>query len=128
MDQPGITVVINGKAFSLRASDGDGIAAIPAVERQQLIDLLEAVKQQEERAREMARRAIHVASASAGGAAAPGYRPVKGERLGAGDVDALMARLVAEDSRSRKPGLTREGLFRWVLGAVVVIVLLVLIF
>ena len=131
MDESRITFVINGKTFSLRASDGEGIGAIPAAERRQLIDLLEAVKQQENRAREIARRAMDKASSSPGGiagAAAPNYSPGRGERLGTGDVDALMARLVAEESRNRKPGLTREGLLKWVLGAVAVIILLVLIF
>ena len=131
MDESRITFVINGKTFSLRASDGEGIGAVPAAERQQLVDLLEAVKQQENRAREIARRAMGNATTSPGGiarVAEPNYSPGRGERLGTGDVDALMARLVAEDSRNRKPGLTREGLLKWVLGAVAVIILLVLIF
>ena len=129
MEQARITFVINGKTFSLRASDGDGIGAMPAPERQQLIDLLEAVKQHESRTREVARRALDKAALSGGAAAGtPGdYRPAGGERLGSGDVDALMARLVAEDNRKRNPGPTRQDLYKWVLGIGVVFILLVLI-
>ena len=130
MEQPRITFVINGKTFSLRASDGDGIGAMPAAERQQLIDLLEAVRQQDKRAREVAQRALDSAAltaSGAAGAATPDYRPAGGERLGSGDVDALMARLVAEDNRKRKPGPTRQDLYKWVLGIAVVFILLVLI-
>lgn len=130
MEQTRITFVINGKTFSLRASDGEGIGAMPAAERRQLIDLLEAVKQHEIRAREIAQRALDKAALTAGGAAAgttPDYRPAGGERLGSGDVDALMARLVAEDNRKRKSGPTRQDLYKWVLGIGVVFILLVLI-
>ena len=130
MEQTRITFVINGKTFSLRASDGEGIGAMPAAERQQLIDLLEAVKQHESRTREIAQRALDKAALTAGGAAAgatPDYRPAGGERLGSGDVDALMARLIAEDNRKRKPGPTRQDLYKWVLGIGVVFILLVLI-
>jgi hypothetical protein len=58
----------------------------------------------------------------------PEYRPAGAERLGSGDVDALMARLVAEDNRNRKSTPTREGVLKWVLGAVGAVILLVLIF
>jgi hypothetical protein len=129
MEQTRITFVINGKTFSLRASDGEGIGAMPAPERQQLIDLLEAVKQHESRAREVAQRALDKAALTGGAAAgaARDYRPAGGERLGSGDVDALMARLVAEDNRKRNPGPTRQDLYKWVLGIGVVFILLVLI-
>lgn len=130
MEQPRITFVINGKTFSLCASDSEGIAAMPAAERQQLLDLLEAVKQQESRAREVARRAVDKAALAAGGtvnATALDYRPAAGERLGSGDVDALMARLIAEENRSRKPGPSRQDLYKWLLGIAVVVILLVLV-
>ena len=58
MKQPDITFVINGKAYSLGAGDAEAIGAIPAAERQQLIALLEAVKQQEVLANEIARGAL----------------------------------------------------------------------
>lgn len=131
MDQSRITFVINGQTFSLRPSDADGIGAIPAAERQQLIELLQAVQQHDRRVSDIARSARDRAALSPAdppGAMQPEYRPAGAERLGSGDVDALMARLVAEDNRNRKTTPTREGVLKWVLGAVGAVILLVLIF
>jgi len=131
MDQSRITFVINGQTFSLRPGDADGIGAIPAAERQQLIELLQAVQQHDRRVGDIARSARDRAALSPAGTAGtmqPEYRPAGAERLGSGDVDALMARLVAEDNRNRKSAPSREGLLKWVLGAVGAVILLVLIF
>ena len=131
MDQSRITFVINGQTFSLRPGDADGIGAIPAAERQQLIELLQAVQQHDRRVGDIARSArdrAAVSPAGTAGAMQPEYRPAGAERLGSGDVDALMARLVAEDNRNRKSTPSREGLLKWVLGAVGAVILLVLIF
>jgi hypothetical protein len=129
MEQPMITFVLNGKTFSLRAGDAEAIGAIPAAERQQLLALLEAVQRQEERARAIARKAVDKARMTSHGAtaAAPAGSVMAGhDRLGGADVDALMARLVMEEERNRKPGLTRQGIYKWLLVAAIVIVLLVL--
>jgi hypothetical protein len=130
MEQAAITFIINGKTYSLRASDTAALAAIPQAERQQLIALLEAVKQQEERAMALVQGAMDRArntSPGLPGAAASGDYQAQPERLGRGDVDALMARLVMEENRSRKPGPTRQDVYKWVLGFAVVAVLLALI-
>jgi hypothetical protein len=50
------------------------------------------------------------------------------EPIGKGDVDQLMARLVLEEKNNRKPGLTQQGLYKWMGISVAVIILLVLIF
>ena len=129
MEQPKVTFVINGQTFSLRASDSSSIDAIPAPERQQLVELLEAVKQRENRAATMARQALEkaaVATTDSAGSARPDYQSAKPERMGSGDVDALMARLVMEENRNRKPGMTRQDLYKWVLGAAAIVILLVL--
>jgi hypothetical protein len=52
-----------------------------------------------------------------------GHNDVKPERLGSGDIDALMARLVVEDNRNRKPVLTKHGIYK-AIGALAVIVVL----
>ena len=129
MEQPKVTFVINGQTFSLRASDSSSIDAIPAPERQQLVELLEAVKQRENRAATMARQALEkaaVATTDSAGSARPDYQSAKPERMGSGDVDALMARLVMEENRNRKPGMTRQDLYKWVLGGAAIVILLVL--
>jgi len=129
MEQPLITFILNGKTYSLRAGDTAAIGAIPQPERQQLIALLEAVKQQEIRAREVVQSALDKAGANRRdpqGPAAVGDGAIKPDRLGSGDVDALMARLVMEENRSRKPGPTKHQLYKWVLGSAALIILLII--
>lgn len=128
MEQSTITFVINGKTFSLRAGDSAAIGAIPEAERQQLITLLEAVRQQEERSRAIARRAVDNAAMAARGTVSGQHSPARPERLGSGDVDALMARLVMEEKTSRKPAPTKQAMYKWVLGVAGVLLLLVLVF
>jgi len=127
MEHPVITFVVNGKTFSLRAGDKAALGAIPEAERRQLLALLDALKQQDERAEALVQGAVaraRATSRSPQGAAASAAPP---ERLGSGDVDALMARLVLEENRNRKPGPTRHDLYKWLLGFAGVVVLLVLI-
>ena len=126
MEHPLITFIVNGKTFSLRAGDSAALGAIPDAERRQLLALLDALKQQDERAEALVQGAVARARATPRSpqAAASTARP---ERLGSGDVDALMARLVLEENRNRKPGPTRHDLYKWLLGFAAVVVLLVLI-
>ena len=37
----------------------------------------------------------------------------KPERLGAGDVDALMAKLIAEEKQNKRPGITKSDIYKW---------------
>lgn len=131
MDQQTITFVINGKTFSLNADDPRALGAIPAAERGQLMALLEAVKQQEDQSaavvRQVLDRAGRDAPSSPATAQAAGPTPTP-ERLGSGDADALMARLVMEENRNRKAAPTKRGIYQWVLGFAAVVLLLVLIF
>jgi hypothetical protein len=124
MEHPLITFIVNGKTFSLRAGDSAALGAIPEAERRQLLALLDALKQQDERAEALVQGAVARATSRSPQAAASTARP---ERLGSGDVDALMARLVLEENRNRKPGPTRHDLYKWLLGFAAVVVLLVLI-
>ena len=120
MEQAAITFIVNGKTFSVRAGDAAALGAIPQAERQQLVALLEALKQQDARAAALAQGAVERARTTS--------RTPQPERLGGGDVDALMARLVLEESRNRKPGPTRQDLYKWLLGFAAIVVVLVLIF
>ncbi len=129
MEQAAITFIVNGKTFSVRAGDAAALGAIPRAERQQLVALLEALKQQDDRAAALAQAAMErartLSRAPQALVAASTPRP---ERLGSGDVDALMARLVLEENRNRKPGPTRQDLYKWLLGFAAIVVVLVLIF
>jgi len=106
---------------------------MPSVDRQHLVTLLEQVKNQErlsvavvqqeiDRAKFYPREAKNVAEAGT----QPDRKTIKPERLGSGDIDALMARLVLEEKRSRKPALTKRGMYKGISLFAVFIVLLVL--
>jgi hypothetical protein len=134
MKQPTITFIINGTTYSLCASDTKAIRNIPTVDRQHLITLLEQVKDQERLSvaavqQEMDKAKFYSRNATSVPAAAiqPAPNDIKPERLGSGDIDALMARLVLEDKRSRKPALTKRGIYKGIGVFAVLVVLLVFI-
>ena len=133
MSQSRITVIINGTTYSLCASETEAMGNIPAADRGQLIALLEALKSQETSSGEAVERAVNYATRSAPAAtfnsAAGGQiqQQPSPERLGTGDVDALMARLVMEDSQNKKQGLTKQGIYKGLAGFLALVVLLVLI-
>lgn len=135
MEQSKITFIVNGNTYSLRASDSAAIRDIPADQRQQLIALLEAVKVQDSlssaavnSAVERAKGRAQPASNSPGTVTVDTPQPQVPERLGRGDVDALMARLVLEEKHQRKTGPTKQGIYKLAAGIAFGLILLVLIF
>ena len=129
MNSSAITFIVDGKTYSLNASDSTAIRTIPAVDRQQLIALLEAIKHQDSLAKAAVQTAVDYVNAPLHGAGKPlQHKAPKPERLGSGDADALMARLIIEEKRDKKPGLTKESLYKIVAGFVAVIVVLMMIF
>ncbi len=134
MKQPTITFIINGTTYSLCASDTEAIRKIATVDRQHLVTLLEQVKDQERLSaavvqQEMDKAKFYSRDATSVPAAGiqPDHKAIKSERLGSGDIDALMARLVLEEKRSRKPALTKRGMYKVIGLFAVFVVLLVLI-
>lgn len=130
MKHPTITIIINDKTYSLCASDVEAIRNISDTDRQQLITLLEAVKQQENQTQASNQ---NVAASSQTAATTSefsntiDYRNINAEQLGNGDVDALMARLIMEEKSKQKPGLTKQSIYKWVAGIAGIIILLILI-
>ena len=107
---------------------------IPKTDRQQLMTLLEAVKHQEILSLAAVQKAVDSArlpsrsALKADEAGSPvNYSNTKPERLGSGDVDALMARLIQEEKRNQKPGLTQWSIYKVVAGLAAVLILIVLI-
>jgi hypothetical protein len=130
MKQSPITIVINDNSYRLCVTDLAAIRKIPSEDRQHLIALLESVKNEEARSSTAVQDVVNtVLGASADVTTRVGrpadYQAVKPERLGAGDVDALMARLIVEEGRNKKPGLTKQSIFKFAGGIAVVVFLLV---
>ena len=79
----------------------------------------------------MARRALEKAksdSQAAQGAGQLEYHQKTPERLGSGDVNALMARLVMEENRNKRALPTRQSLYKWIAVLTVVVIALILVF
>jgi hypothetical protein len=133
MSYPRITFIINGTTYSLCANETEAMRNIPGADRAQLITLLEALKHQDASSGEAVDSAVTYARRSVPADAAtpaawhartamPQATP---ERLGAGDVDALMAKLIMEENQSKKQGLTKQSVYKGLAGFLVVVVLLV---
>lgn len=135
MDQPRITFVINGNTYNLRPTDQQAITAISNADRQQLLALLEAIKTHDtlshaEVQKAAERAEILLQNRGAGATANATHSPPspRPERLGSGDADALMARLVMEEKLNRKSGVTKNTVYKFAAGTAVVIILLTVIF
>lgn len=132
MESSAITFIMNGKTYRISAADGDAIRQISKQDRTQLIDLLEAVKLQDRLAAAAVQQAAVKAGVTGTGSAStntvPEYQQVKPERLSSGDVDDLMARLIMEEKKNKKPGLTQQTIYKWAAGIIALVFLLVLFF
>lgn len=135
MEPTPITFVMNGKTYRISADKPEAIRHIPRADREQLIQLLEEVKLQDQLAAhavgQVAAKAMppaaKIPAASNVVSAAQPVQP-KPEPLGAGDVDDLMARLIMEENRNKKPGLSAQAIYMWAAGILAVIFLLVVLF
>ena len=127
MQTESISFTINGNAYTLKVGDINAAAKIPKADRQELIKLLATVKACEAKAQLSAQQSAKVT------------RPVphtpitdeqtaRPERLGRGDSDDLMARLILEEQRKQKPALTQKDIYKWVGIIAVAIIVLILIF
>ena len=122
-----VTFIINGESFSLAPDDVSAIQALRKEDKQVLISLLESIRQQEKRAEERINQAT--AQIGLGTQDAPiNQDSSKPERLGSGDVDAIMQRLILEERQQKKPGLTQASVLKVTGGICLLILLLVILF
>lgn len=127
-----ITVVIGSNNYTLREDAPEGMRDIPEPDRKALIALLEQLKLQDQLSQQLidARLAKSASNVASGGipAGADAHQASpeaqSGERLGAGDIDALMVRLAAEERNSKKAGVKPTTIYKWAAAIVVVILLL----
>lgn len=134
MAQPRITVIINGTTYSLCADNAEAIGNMPAQDRLHLLALLEVIRRHGDAT--PATSPVARAAPQNPSPTPPDPRPAVTRRasdtaaparMGSGDIDALMARLAAEEQRSRKPALTRAGIYKLTGGLLMLIVLLVVV-
>ena len=111
MSQPKITFIINKIPYALTANDVEAIQKMPSADRQQLMALLEAIKREE--------TAAQPPSTKPASAQAPARQNI--------DPDALMAQLAMQDRLNQKPTLTKQSVYKWVIGITVGFFVLILI-
>lgn len=127
-----ITFIINSNTYRIDPSDLNTIDAMSATDKQQLVELLVAIKRHDEQAKIKAqallKRANQVSTINQDKpTASVDQTTPRTERLRSGDVDALMARLAMEESSKQKAGLTKSSIYKFVGGLAVVIILLIVI-
>lgn len=121
MSEPTITIVLQGNTYTLRCDDPEGLREVTEQDRDHLIRLLQALKLQQQQSQQRVARAL-----STGGAAsstAPVAAPA--ERMGAGDIDTLMARLAMEEQQQKKSrGIKPSTIYKVAAALIAVIILL----
>lgn len=127
MEQAPVTFIVSGNTYSLRAGDTEAIRAISGEDRRQLIALLEAVKEQERLSQVAVQAAANRVGMGPEATLTSASSSPSPERLGSGDADALMARLIMEENRNKKPPISTQTLYKWLGVTLTVIVLLVMI-
>ena len=126
MNDFSVTVVIAGNTYMLRSGDLKSLCDIPAKDRDQLIDLLEALRTQREKSERWVQNTLakNTVNHAAARNAVNANQSAPTERLGKGDVDAIMSRLIMEERQQRKPGLQRATIYKIAAAIIVIIVLL----
>lgn len=125
MKQPSITVVIGSNTYTLRTDDLQGMRDMPVDDRDHLIRLLEALKAQREKSARLVQDTLAKpvgTAAQSRGDGTEGTAPK--ERLGKGDVDAIMARLIMEERQQQKPGIKPATIYMFAAAIIVIIALL----
>lgn len=137
MNSDKITFVINGNTYSISASDPKAIASIASPDKKALLTLLESLKQQQAAIdqrtnQQLAQAAIASsavgASANIPSAGALSDKPQKIERLGRGDADALMAKLIMEEKAKQKNIPNQSSFYKWIFGISAAIIILIFVF
>ena len=126
-----VIVIINKKPYTLDVNNADILASMPDEDRQQLIQILEVIKNQE-----------HSRQASTGTVAETllKTKPVTPnstntfssqsnnlDRLHSGDADAVMAQLIMEEELNKKPATSKLSIHKWMIIVAIVVILLVLV-
>lgn len=132
MRQPPIIVIINKKPYTLQgATDTRAISNMPSEDRQQLITLLETIKQQEVPSAYQVTANVNAgtqaATAPSSASTTSLNSGVKLDRLHSGDADALMAQLIMEEEFKQKPLPSKKSIHKWTAIIAVIVFLLILI-
>lgn len=139
MKQPNVTFFLNDNTYHLSATDTEAIKAIPKEDRQQLLEMLEAIKAVSVESQPVVSHSLQASKPQLrkGSAAIPSallagsqasQETGRSNTEQVSNADALMARLVAEDRIQRGEGLTKKGVYTFIGAFTAIVIILILVF
>tara|TARA_B100000809_G_scaffold206042_1_gene207995 strand:- start:923 stop:1300 length:378 start_codon:yes stop_codon:yes gene_type:complete len=125
MSSDKITFVVNGHSYAISASEPETLTAIAATDRKALITVLEAVKQQQKASEQRADQILMQTAVPISDNLATAIKP---ERLGRGDAEAVMARLILEEKAKQKNPPSERIFYKWIIGFAALVIMAILVF
>ena len=125
MSSDKITFVVNGHSYAISASEPETLTAIAATDRKALITVLEAVKQQQKASEQRADQILMQTAVPISDNLATAIKP---ERLGRGDAEAVMARLILEEKAKQKNPSSERIFYKWIIGFAALVIMAILVF
>ena len=119
-----ISITIGDRSYQLDASDTESLARIEGSDREKLISLLEALNSQGPESK-FTSPAHQIPSDSP---QQPINENISAQNVSKGDIDAMVATLMAEERSKRKTGFDQGKFLKVIAGVAIAIVLLIIIF
>lgn len=132
-----ITFVINGNTYSISPDDPNALTSIASSDQAALLTLFESLKQQRASLELRANQRLAQSSTSSSAIAAASNnssdnkslaQSTKRERLGRGDAEALMAKLIMEEKAKQKQQPSPSSFYKWILGIAGLIIICIILF
>ena len=120
-----ITFIVNGNSYHISASEPETLTALAPTDRQTLITLLETVKHQQDASEQRADKILMQTAVPTSDNLAAAIKP---ERLGRGDAEAVMARLILEEKAKQKNPPSQRIFYKWIIGFAALVIMAILIF
>ena len=120
-----ITFIVNGNSYHISASEPETLTTIDPTDRKALITLLEAVKHQQDASEQRADQILMQTAVPISDNPAAAIKP---ERLGRGDAEAVMARLILEEKAKQKKAPSQRSFYKWIIGFTALVILAILVF
>lgn len=139
MKQSNVTFFLNGNTYHLSATDTQAIKTISKGDRQQLLEILEAIKavsvvSQSAISHGLQADKPQLRQGNAGLSSASSIDSQVSQKVDGfntektSNVDALMAQLMVEDRTQRGEGLTKKGVYTFIGVFTAVVIILILVF
>lgn len=117
--------MINGNAYKLNVNDVNSLQKVPEIESKQLINLLEALNNQQQIQHKKIESAVSRENRSQDIVTDVYEKP---GRMNEGDIDALMKKLIVEEQKNKKPSLSKKSICKKILIAIAIVIAIIIVF